>query len=136
MVLPTGIDRDTLVPDLLAQMADYEILYPDLDTVKTVLASWSQHRLPVWERIVKAANTEYDPIENYDRREEWTDQGSASGNANQKEEFLYVHKLLELLTIWLYHFYLFCLPICCLFLVIFDVNIENLFLLTIMQIYL
>lgn len=83
MVLPEGIDRDILVPDLLSQMADYEILYPDLDTIKTILASWSRRRLSVWERIVKAANAEYDPIENYDRIEEWTDQGSSNGNANQ-----------------------------------------------------
>lgn len=83
MVLPAGIDRDILIPDLLAQLAEYEILYPDPDTIKVVVESWSKHREPVWERVVKAAAASYDPIENYDRREEWTDtgHGSAAGTA-------------------------------------------------------
>ena len=79
--LPEGIDKNILIPDLLAQLAEYEILYPDIETVRTILASWSRHRKPVWERIVKAAEAEYNPIENYDRIEEWSDTGTGSGSA-------------------------------------------------------
>ena len=43
-VLPAGIDRDILFPDLLAECAEFEILYPEPDTFKTVLLSWSNHR--------------------------------------------------------------------------------------------
>ena len=83
--LPAEIDKKILIPDLLAQLAEYEIIYPDADTVRAILESWSRHRKPVWERIVKATAAEYDPIENYDRREDWTDDGtgSASGSADQ-----------------------------------------------------
>ena len=81
--LPDGIDKKILLPDLLAQLAEFEILYPDPDTMRTLIASWSKHRKPIWERIVKAAAAQYDPLENYDRREEWTDTSSASGQADQ-----------------------------------------------------
>ena len=84
MVLPDGIDRDVLIPDLLAQLAEYEVLYPDPEVIKTVVESWSRHRLPVWQRIVNASVKSYDPIENYNRHEEWTDigQSAATGNAS------------------------------------------------------
>ena len=74
--LPAAVHRNDLLPDLLAQAAAFELLYPEPETLKMVLRSWTTHRLPVWERIAKAAALEYDPIENYDRREEWTDSGS------------------------------------------------------------
>ena len=82
MVLPDGIDHDVLIPDLLAQLAEYEVLYSDPEVIKTVVESWSRHRLPVWQRIVNASVKSYDPIENYNRREEWTDTGTGSGTAS------------------------------------------------------
>ena len=82
MQLPAGVDRRKLVPDLLAQLAEFEILYPDVPAFKTILRSWSSHRVDVWTRVLKAQQAQYDPIENYDRREEWTDTTSASGEAD------------------------------------------------------
>ena len=78
--LPTSVRRSDLLPDLLAEAASFELLYPEPETLKTVLRSWSVHRLPVWERIARAAGMEYNPIENYDRKEEWTDSGSGSSS--------------------------------------------------------
>lgn len=83
MQLPDGVDRKKLVPDLLAELAEFEILYPDIQTFKTILRSWSSHRIDVWARIYNASRLDYDPIENYDRKEEWTDTGTAEGNAEQ-----------------------------------------------------
>lgn len=80
MVLPEGVDTDILFPDLLAECAEYEILYPEPETFKTVLKSWSGHRSKIWERIVNLAALEYDPISNYDRTETWTDTGKNSSS--------------------------------------------------------
>lgn len=85
MVLPAGVNKDILFPDLLAECAEFEILYPEPDTFKTVLLSWSNHRTPIWERIYNLAQLEYNPIENYDRIEEWTDTGSGSENNSQTQ---------------------------------------------------
>lgn len=78
LILPAGVNRAILLPDLLAEAAAFELLYPEPSTLKLVLRSYSGHRVTVWERIAAAAALEYDPIENYDRREEWTDTGTGS----------------------------------------------------------
>lgn len=39
--------------------------------------------MEVWKRIYDASKLQYDPIENYDRREEWDDSGTAAGNSEQ-----------------------------------------------------
>lgn len=84
MALPDGIDTDILFPDMLAECADLEILYPDADTFRTILKAWSSHRKPVWERIVTAASLEYNPIENYDRMEDWTDMANSTNKGTLK----------------------------------------------------
>lgn len=88
--LPAAVRRNDLLPDLLAEAAAFELLYPEPETLKTILRSWSSHRLPVWERIARAAGLEYDPIENYDRKEEWTDSGS--GSSSQENSGSLTHK--------------------------------------------
>lgn len=80
--LPQQIDKDILIPDLLAECAELEILFPNPDTFRTVLRSWSRHRKPVWQRMVDAALIKYDPIENYDRKEEWDDSGTGSSSSD------------------------------------------------------
>lgn len=86
MVLPAGINRDILVPDLLAECAEFEIIYPEPTTFRTVLLSWSNHRAPIWERLVNVSKLEYNPIENYDRIEEWTDTGTGTQNDNGNQK--------------------------------------------------
>ena len=82
--LPASVDKDILFPDLLAECAELEIIYPDPSVFKTVLKSWSGHRVKSWDRMAKAAEIQYDPLENYDRREEWTDTGSGTTNSSVK----------------------------------------------------
>lgn len=79
-VLPSGVDSNILFPDLLSECAEFEILYPEPDTFKTILAAWSGHRKTIWERIFKLSIANYNPIENYDRKETWNE--SATGNTN------------------------------------------------------
>lgn len=88
-LLPDSIDRDDILPDLLATAADFEILYPDPDAFKIIMKSWSSHKLPVWERIAAAAALEYNPIENYDRQETWTDTGTGSSSQQLQSEILH-----------------------------------------------
>lgn len=74
--IPSGMDRNILIPDLLAECAEFEILYPEPNTLKTIISSWSGHLLPVWSRMYEVTKLAYNPIENYDRIEDWTDTGS------------------------------------------------------------
>lgn len=70
--LPTGLQHETLDPLLLAETAELEILYPEPNTLGTVITAWATARGPAWARMAAALNAEYNPIHNYDRSEEET----------------------------------------------------------------
>lgn len=67
--LPTGVSTDVLFPLLLSETAELEILYPEPDTLKTVVGAWSAARLASWEKMQTALTKVYDPLSNYDRTE-------------------------------------------------------------------
>ncbi len=67
--LPAGVSSDTLLPLLLSETAELEILYPEPETLKTVIGAWSSARLASWEKMYTALTKVYDPLSNYDRTE-------------------------------------------------------------------
>lgn len=72
MVFPIGFTADeqqTTVGNILAECAELECLFPDPDTMKTMIGLWSKLNISVWERIFTASKIEYNPIENYNRTE-------------------------------------------------------------------
>ena len=77
--VPAGIDRNTLVDNLLAETAEFEILYPDPEFMANMISVWSMKELPVWEELEKTRHYDYDPISNYDRNEESTNTGESLG---------------------------------------------------------
>lgn len=77
LILPEGVDRDILLPMLLTETAELEILYPEPTTLGTVIMAWSRARNPSWARMLEALNEEYNPLHNYDRHEQET--GSDTG---------------------------------------------------------
>ena len=84
--LPEGIDHTTLDPLLLAETAELELLYPEPNTLKTVIYAWSMARNPAWAKILAALEAEYSPIENYDRSETWTDTRNLTDNHTGSEK--------------------------------------------------
>lgn len=71
--LPEDLSHEILDPLLLAETAELEILYPEPNTLKTVIKAWALARQSSWTRMLEALDAEYDPISNYDRTESWTD---------------------------------------------------------------
>ena len=72
MVYPSGFSSDekqTVVQNILAECAELECLFPDADTMRSMIALWSKLNISVWERIFTASKLEYNPIENYNRTE-------------------------------------------------------------------
>ena len=76
LVVPDGVDRETVINILLRECAELEIIYPQPEALKFFVGEWAKERLPVWNRLESTLHYEYDPISNYDRREEWTDESS------------------------------------------------------------
>lgn len=75
LVLPTDMvsEKTTLINNLLCELAELEVVYPDPDFMKSAIGFWSAKELPTWERYYRAAMAEYDPIENYNRLEAGTE---------------------------------------------------------------
>lgn len=73
LVVPDGVDVDLVKDNLLAETAELEVIYPDAVFMQAMIGRWSAKELPIWERLYKTTLLEYNPIENYDRMEEWTE---------------------------------------------------------------
>lgn len=78
-VIPEGVDKNLVINNLLLEYGELEVVYPDFNFMKQALEYWSQKQLHVWEELYKTLLYEYDPIENYDRKEDWTDTDTTSG---------------------------------------------------------
>lgn len=84
MLLPDGVDPDNVVSNLLMELAELEVIYPSWVTMHRAIAEWSRSRVSSWERMFLALSADYNPIENYDRREEWDDRAKSSGGYQNK----------------------------------------------------
>ena len=65
-VVPVGVDKDTLVDNLVIECAELEVLYPDAKFMKLALGSWSKKELPAWSKLYNTTNLVYNPIWNKD----------------------------------------------------------------------
>ena len=76
MAFPTGFsaqDKTDFVDNLLMELAELEVIYPDPAFFKMAVEKWSKKEVVTWNRIYTAAQLEYNPIENYDRQESETE---------------------------------------------------------------
>lgn len=69
MVLPSEIDKDILIDNILMDYAELEVLYPDSDFMKNAIGSWSKARLHAWTKMSRVLYEDYDPFINIMRDE-------------------------------------------------------------------
>ena len=81
-VTTEAVDKDVLVDNLLLQLAELEVIYPDTDVMKEAIARWSATRVNEWDKLNLTLYLEWNPLYNYDRTEEWTDGENGSGSDN------------------------------------------------------
>lgn len=84
LTLPDGIDKDTCIDNIILECGEFETLYSDPFFMRTAVGTWSSKHYRTFEKWIKALNLEYDPLENYDRKEDWTDQGSGATKSTAK----------------------------------------------------
>lgn len=73
LTLPDGCNSAYLIPQLLAETAELEIIYPQPAIFKIVFDAWVQSRYPSWARMMAALTEEYNPLHNYNRDEIWNE---------------------------------------------------------------
>lgn len=79
MSWPSGVTEDDVLPEMLMELAELELVYPSAETMKNAITAWSKSRVSAWNRIVAALDAKYSPIENYDRYEDWNDKANSKG---------------------------------------------------------
>ena len=63
-------DSPTLVTDnLLMELAELEVIYPDCDAMKFAIGRWSAARVQAWEWMARVLYEDYDPFINIKRDE-------------------------------------------------------------------
>lgn len=73
MLLPEGVDKETLTDNILIRGGEFEVVYSDPDFMQRAIGSWSKKWYRTFSKWVEALDIEYNPLENYDRMEDFTD---------------------------------------------------------------
>lgn len=69
MAIPPELDRELLVDNLVIELAEFELLYPNPDFLKKAIQRWSEKELSIWKKQYATTILDYNPIENYNRTE-------------------------------------------------------------------
>ena len=81
--LPDGYNTDDFIDTFLLEHGEKCVQYTDIDFMKFAIGVVSKKWALELERIYDALTAEYNPIENYDRNEEWEDHaGTTYGRTN------------------------------------------------------
>ena len=96
LLIPEGIDKDTLTGSILMRAGEFEVLYSDPYFMRDMVSLWSRKHYRTFDKWVKALAISYDPLNNYDRTEEYTDThkgdykknntGTASGDSKRTDD--------------------------------------------------
>lgn len=80
MTIPDGLSLDTLKNSIILECAELEVLYSAPSFFRWAVDAWSLKESPTWDKMYKALQIEYNPLENYDRSESWTESGTHGNN--------------------------------------------------------
>lgn len=75
MIFPDAANKQDFIDNLMLAYGDCEPLYPDWNFMhNSAIPAWSRKWKSSIDKVYKVLElTNYEPIENYDRHEEWTD---------------------------------------------------------------
>ena len=80
--VPEGIDRLTLIDNILLRGGEFEVVYSDPNFMQYAIGSWSRKWYRTMQKWIDALSIKYSPLENYDRFEHWEDNTDRdTGNA-------------------------------------------------------
>lgn len=83
--LPEGADKQTAIDTILFECGELPLVYSKPDLLQSLIGTWSKSMAYRWEHLFKTTTLEYEPIENYDRKEEWTDTTEHTEDVTSKD---------------------------------------------------
>lgn len=84
-VLPAGADKQTAIDTILFECGELPLVYSKPELLQSLISTWSKSMAYRWEHLFKTTTLEYEPIENYDRKEEWTDTTEHTEDVTSKD---------------------------------------------------
>lgn len=91
LILPAGVDKETLIDNILLQGGEFETVYADPTFTKKAISAWSKKWYRTIEKWVAALNISYDPLNNFDRHETYEDTGNntskVANNADNRADY-------------------------------------------------
>lgn len=84
--LPDAIDKDTCIDNIMLECGEFEVLYSDPYFMRSAIGVWSKKHYRTFEKWTAALAIDYNPLENYDRIEEWTDTGNEKSDVDFEDK--------------------------------------------------
>lgn len=91
MQLPSGINLDEVVDNIVLKYGNTPLLIPAPEIMKFYIGRWSSKRLAQWNRFKAAIEKQYNPIENYNRTEKSTHETDFGHNITSGDSFTHGH---------------------------------------------
>lgn len=66
LAVPEGVDRETVIDNILLETAELEVVYSNFDFLKAIIGRWSKTMEYRWNTLFKTTTLEYNPIWNKD----------------------------------------------------------------------
>ena len=91
-ILPAGYDKEALIDEILTNSGDLYPYHQQPIILKKSMRLWFSRNYLNFDRIMDAITAHYNPIENYDRYEDWTrkpdlhDEATSSGSDILRKE--------------------------------------------------
>jgi len=64
--VPSGVDKQDIIDEILMQCAELEVLYPATSIMKRAIEIWSNSNQIKWQKLYDTMTIEYNPIWNVD----------------------------------------------------------------------
>lgn len=80
LTFPAGINKQSAVDEILLKSGEFEVLYSDIDFNKQAIEHWGKKNYRTFEKWIEALSIEFEPLYNFDRYEEYSDEKISQGN--------------------------------------------------------
>ena len=85
--IPDGIEKELLTDTIMLASNEYEPLYSNPYFMQEAIQKWFRTHYRTFDKWIKALNIEYDPLYNYDRTEEWTDDHEGTDSRSKDSKY-------------------------------------------------
>lgn len=77
--------KQDIINSICVETQELEVLYPNTATLQFAIGNWSNIMQSVWKKLYNTTTLEYNPIENYNRTDETTENENVTENITRND---------------------------------------------------